>query len=49
MDNTKKLVDTKLDVIMSTGGKRDSWLKPEFTPMPAAAAAAAAAAAGLAD
>lgn len=30
MQNTKDLVDAKLDVLMNTGGKRDSWLRPEF-------------------
>ncbi len=30
VQNTKDLVDAKLDVLMNTGGKRDSWLRPEF-------------------
>ena len=30
VQHTKDMVDTKLDVLMDTGGKRDSWLRPEF-------------------
>eukprot|EP01043_Picozoa_sp_COSAG02_P012330 COSAG02_NODE_474_length_21578_cov_225.787746_18_plen_119_part_00 len=30
VQNMKDLVDAKLDVLMNTGGKRDSWLRPEF-------------------
>eukprot|EP01049_Picozoa_sp_SAG25_P014386 SAG25_NODE_2526_length_1553_cov_1.086657_4_plen_96_part_00 len=38
VQNTKDLVDAKLDVLMNTGGKRDSWLRPEFGAAAAVAA-----------